>query len=545
MANQLFDEIYAIGDSLFDSGGIYGLSSQALDLLDAANIDTHGLQPIPVSPVPYAFKFSNGPVLTEITAALLDAKLINFSFGGAAALGYQSLVDAADGAIPADELADLLADIEELPDAQRVPIQALLGQNINLPGQLENLVEATLAQQPSPDSALLSLIGLNDLRGLLGLFDPAHPEALIAAVQALIPEIVNANLGAAVTAFGQGIDTVIFETLPAASFFPVSNPLLPELQAIGDAAVDAINQGLEAVALNQRQLGHDVRVVDLARMADEISADFGTFGFLSLDEPTLLGNGIVFAKNPDARPLEQTAFFDPLHATTNLHGVLAAFSVESLTSHTDFRGDANDVITGTSGDDLVLAGAGNDQASLGGGNDVLLSGLGNDVADGGQGSDLMAGGAGNDQLSGGIGSDVLAGNAGDDTMIGGPGDDALIDGLGSDTLSGGPGDDLFFFTQAQLLDGSGNDIDQFNGGQGVDTIVLLLDSATLGVEQTHVDANFDPGRPFTFSSMDLKITGIEHIVLTDQFGFDDDNLPLPPSGELSERLHEADLFGFV
>ena len=182
-------------------------------------------------------------------------------------------------------------------------------------------------------------------------------------------------------------------------------------------------------------------------------------------------------------PVEQTAFFDPLHATTNLHGVLGAFSAASLTSHTDFRGGGNDFIIGRFGDDLVLAGAGNDQAWLGWGNDILLSGLGNDVADGGLGSDLIAGGAGNDRLSGGAGSDVLAGNAGDDTLEGGRDNDALIDGLGSDKLFGGPGNDWFFATQAQLLGGSGTDIDHFDGGAGFDTLALLLDSATLAVEQ--------------------------------------------------------------
>ena len=65
----------------------------------------------------------------------------------------------------------------------------------------------------------------------------------------LAGQIVQANLGAAHTAFDQGIGTVIFETLPAASFSPIANQLPPELQAIGDAAVDAINQGLEAGAL--------------------------------------------------------------------------------------------------------------------------------------------------------------------------------------------------------------------------------------------------------------------------------------------------------
>jgi Ca2+-binding RTX toxin-like protein len=532
----LFGELYAVGDSLSDSGGIFQLSSLALALAKAAGIGTQGLQPIPVSP-PYAQKFSNGPVLPEITAELLGATLVNFSFGGAQALGELPFGLIAEPVIP----DAVQAAIKALPPELRGPIEAVLGYDINLSSQVDALVAATSAHTPSPDSALVSLIGLNDLRGLLASYDPANPGALIGPAQALAGKIAAAQVEAALIAFDQGIGTVIFETFPAASFFPIANQLPPVLQAIGDAAVDAINQGLEAGALVLSQQGHDVRIVDLARMADEISADPGTFGFLSLDQPTLLGNGIEFTINPALLPVEQTAFFDFLHPTTNLHGVFAMFTAESLASLTDFRGAGDDDITGSSGDDFVLAGAGNDEASLGEGNDVLLGGLGNDVADGGQGSDLMAGGAGNDLLSGNGGSDVLAGNAGDDTLNGGTGDDALIDGLGSDTLSGGRGDDMFFATRAQRLDGTGADIDHCDGGAGFDTLALLLDSTTLTVEQAAV-ADFVPGQSFTFSSMNLTITGIERIVLTTEFGFDD--VPLP-GGDLGARLHEADLFGFV
>jgi hypothetical protein len=538
MARPLFHDLYAVGDSLSDSGGIFGLSSEALDLVAAAGIDTDGLQPIPVPP--YAGKFSNGPVLPEITAELLGAELHNFSFGGAQALGTLPFGLIASSVIP-DEV---LAAIAALPPDERAPIEAVFAHNINLSGQVVDLVAATTAEPPSPHSALVSMIGLNDLRALEATFDPGNPGALIGNALQVAGEIVQANLGVAHTAFDLGIGTVIFDTLPAASFFPIASELPPELQAIGDAAVDAVNQGLEAGALGLRQQGHDVRVVDLARMADEISADPGTFGFLSLDEPTLLGDGhgVQFTVNDAAPPVQQTAFFDPIHMTTNLHGVFASFSAASLTSHTDFRGAGNDFIIGSSGDDFVLAGAGNDQAQLGAGNDIMLGGLGNDVADGGPGSDLMAGGAGNDRLSGGPGSDVLAGNAGDDWLDGGPGNDALIDGLGSDRLFGGAGKDWFFATQAQLLVGSGTDTDHFDGGAGFDTLAVLVDPKTLAVEQANVAANFDPGHPFTFSSMDFTTTGIERIVLTTQFGFAD--VPRP-GGELGERLHQADLFGLV
>jgi hypothetical protein len=388
------------------------------------------------------------------------------------------------------------------------------------------------------------MIGLNDIAALEATFDPAHPGALIGDALHLAGQIVQADLDLAHIAFDQGIGTVIFDTLPATTFRPSASHFPPEVQAIGDAAVDAVNQGLRAGALELRLEGHDVRIVDLARMAHEVSADFGTFGFLSLDQPVLLGDGhgVVFSDNPDAPPVQQAAFFDPEHPTTNLHGVFGAFSAASLTSHTDFRGDGNDFIVGTSHDDFVLAGGGNDHAQLGAGDDIMFCGLGNDVADGGAGSDLVSGGTGDDRLSGGAGTDVLAGNAGNDRLDGGAGNDALIDGLGSDRLFGGAGNDWFFATQAKILGGNGSDSDYFDGGAGFDTLAVLLDPATLAIEQANVAAHFVAGHAFTFSTMDLTITGIERIVLTTEFGFTDVSLP---GGELGERLHQADLFGLI
>lgn len=58
MPSPLFDQLYAVGDSMSDSGGIYQLSSQALSLAKADGVNTDGLQPIPISP-PYAGKFSD------------------------------------------------------------------------------------------------------------------------------------------------------------------------------------------------------------------------------------------------------------------------------------------------------------------------------------------------------------------------------------------------------------------------------------------------------------------------------------------------------
>jgi hypothetical protein len=352
MASPLFNELYAVGDSLSDSGGIYNLTSQALSLAAADGIDTEGLQPIPISP-PYAGKFSNGPVLPEITAQLLGAKLVNFSFGGAEALGTQTLEDAAGPAIP-DQVK---AEIAALPPNEQAPIDAVLDKNINFSGQMADLVAETSAHPPPAHSALVSLIGLNDLQALVGTFDPTNPLALIGEVAQVVAGIVQADLGAAHTAFNQGISTVIFETLPSPSFFPIDSELPPELQAIGDVAVDAVNLGLRVDAAELRLEGHDARIVDLAKITGEISADPTAFGFQNLDQPTLLGNGIEFSVNPAAPPPDQTAFFDPLHPTTKLHAMLAQFAAASLTSHADFGGGGNHLITGSLGDSLAFAGA--------------------------------------------------------------------------------------------------------------------------------------------------------------------------------------------
>ena len=151
---------------------------------------------------------------------------------------------------------------------------------------------------------------------------------------------------------------------------------------------------------------------------------------------------------------------------------------------------------------------------LGAGNDILLAGLGNDIANGGQGSDLMSGGSGNDDLAGDNGSDVLAGNAGNDMMNGGNGDDALIDGLGSDIANGGNGDDWFFVIQPQLLGGTTNRTLTFSTAARASIPSWSGFTRTSWCPSKPTCQNFHAGQSFTFTSMNLTITGIEQIVLT-------------------------------
>jgi VCBS repeat-containing protein len=164
-------------------------------------------------------------------------------------------------------------------------------------------------------------------------------------------------------------------------------------------------------------------------------------------------------------------------------------------------------LTGTAGDDVLVAGTGNNVINAGDGNDVLTAGSGNNELHGGAGNDLLFSGAGNDLLDGGTGNDtasyahatagvtvdlnlltaqntfgagtdtltgienltgsnfndsltgdnnsnIINGGLGDDILKGGGGDDFLIGGLGNNTLTGGSGADTF-----QWLKGnSGHDV---------------------------------------------------------------------------------------
>lgn len=106
------------------------------------------------------------------------------------------------------------------------------------------------------------------------------------------------------------------------------------------------------------------------------------------------------------------------------------------------RVDDTDNLAGTN-DDLVLAGAGDDTVRAGAGNDTIFGGDGNDWLDGGAGADTIVGGAGNDTIYSGQGESA-EGSEGDDffaltdtgetesgtiSIIGGEGDESSGDTL--------------------------------------------------------------------------------------------------------------------
>ena len=188
----------------------------------------------------------------------------------------------------------------------------------------------------------------------------------------------------------------------------------------------------------------------------------------------------------------------------------------------DIYGTPNDdVLNGTSENDLIVGLAGSDSIDGGAGNDTIIGDEGSDALIGGAGADFINGGDANDviyadeqdthvrgdagydvvyiqgsvgvnwilenfnysgieELHGTSGNDwfnnygvadmAIYGEGGDDTLIGNLGNQTLDGGAGSDSLSGNSGDDV-------LLGGDGDDWltgdwgnDVLTGGAGVDLI---------------------------------------------------------------------------
>jgi len=197
---------------------------------------------------------------------------------------------------------------------------------------------------------------------------------------------------------------------------------------------------------------------------------------------------------------ESTPDYHGTYTASDSHGGSdsAAVSISYQDGHT---------LTGTAGDDVLLAGSGDNLINAGDGNDVLIAGSGNNTLHGDAGNDLLFGGPGNDLLDGGPGNDtasyahasagvtvdlsllgaqntggagtdtltaienlvgsnyndtltgdnnanIITGGLGNDVLNGGGGDDLLIGGMGNNTLTGGSGSDTFQWQQGN----SGHDL---------------------------------------------------------------------------------------
>ena len=150
-------------------------------------------------------------------------------------------------------------------------------------------------------------------------------------------------------------------------------------------------------------------------------------------------------------------------------------------------GAYEDMLSGSAGNDHLLAGELNDDVGSGDG-DGDGSGDGDDWIEGGNGQDYLHGENGNDLIEGGNGSDIVFGEAGNDRLYGhsqitleaaiAAGNTGTASGLKGDWLSGNAGDDLLI---------SGADHDVLAGGAGADVLI-----AGAGDDNLLGDADYVP-----------------------------------------------------
>jgi Ca2+-binding RTX toxin-like protein len=174
-------------------------------------------------------------------------------------------------------------------------------------------------------------------------------------------------------------------------------------------------------------------------------------------------------------------------------------NVENLTlSGTAYFGVGNalgNVIKGSDGANLLLAGAGNDTVQSGDARDAVYGEAGNDVLYGDGGIDYLIGGTGNDTIFGGDGADEAYGEDGNDLIYGGEDfqTDILVGGAGNDTLDGGQAWDLMY---------GGTGDDTFYASQQVDWV---FENPNEGYDTVIADS---PNGYYLFANVEaLTLTG--------------------------------------
>jgi Ca2+-binding RTX toxin-like protein len=477
-----FQRLFYLGDSITDAGRL----------------------PEPFRPdPPYVDgRFTNGLVYAQVLTQEINVASNNYAYGGAKAL---------------------TSGLE----------QALIG----LDGQVTEFEISYLLNGPGASAAAI-FIGGNDIHDA----DPNDP-----TIAGRVIESIDDAAGRLVR---RGVDELILFNLPLSLQTPRGIALPAAERAAEDAMIGAYNDGLQQLAASYNGAGVPTTIVNVDRLTrevhDDTTANLETFGLKVFDTPlytldqndTPVPTGITSQFDPD-----EVAYFDPVHPSAASHRILAAFTEANLRAdRVTFRGGDNNVVSGISGADLVLASGGNDSVLAGGGNDVVLAGLGNDSVSGSSGSDLVIGGGGNDTMTGSTGSDLLSGNAGNDNASGGDDHDVLLLGTGLDSANGGAGNDLLIVTDDAL---AGFDI--MTGGTGTDVLRLEVSAAVFAspIFQTQI-STFVPGAE-TVLEPGVIVREIERLE------FYVDGIQQPPVGlaapnqgtAVAALLRDADLWGQV
>jgi Ca2+-binding RTX toxin-like protein len=179
---------------------------------------------------------------------------------------------------------------------------------------------------------------------------------------------------------------------------------------------------------------------------------------------------------------------------------------------------------------------------------LVLGTSANDVLSGAAGADSMLGRTGNDFISGASGNDTLQGEAGNDMMFGSTEQDYLAGGDGNDILYGETGNDILIggrnFGEGTFVIAAYKDT--LTGGVGSDTFGLRIAAATSAPPpEPGEPIGFDPAPPADVNTADLITDfqdGIDRLVLPQGIAFE--QLTFSPAGTFGESTFiHSQVFG--
>ena len=318
--------------------------------------------PIPGDDVGYQQAATNGDVFVEYTSDLLGVSTsLNFAVAGAYAVGARSL-------------GELIAD-RSLTDTLIVPEDdPLLDFDISLDAQIARYLAETDGTDRSTTSATL-MIGLNDLNQFKAT--ETEFDLILSEFARLNESVLAATVDATQTLLDFGVGQVVVNTLPSIGFLAVAGDEDDPLVSFRNAARDEYNDRLRTEVAALAEAGAKVMIVDMEALTIALLSDPTAFGFIApWSEPMMLNTMHSPNPNPTVEGYDpdQVAFFDERHPSTDLHGVMGAFSAASLTSTVYLAKDVGASLATTAEADLVLSADQNDDIFTRAGDDVALGG---------------------------------------------------------------------------------------------------------------------------------------------------------------------------
>ncbi|PNK06189.1 alkaline phosphatase [Cylindrospermopsis raciborskii S07] len=211
---------------------------------------------------------------------------------------------------------------------------------------------------------------------------------------------------------------------------------------------------------------------------NSIDGPMGNFGIAWVGTPDFPGSIVskTYGMNADKLPgtVDNTQIYDLMYQT--LFGVTPEFAATQQEVK---------LVSGTSGNDVLFAGANSSPSSFDGINDLVFTGAGADQVDASTAKSAIAG---NNSVFTGSGADEIYLNNGDRTFGGSGNDIFYATDASSYRISGGTGNDTFYLgANGRALGGDGDDRffvgegggNVISGGAGVDQFWILTDNPTL------------------------------------------------------------------